>query len=460
MAAGSTGSESHRFEIAAVLARPHSHLAGGRSDHRRVGSRCCGRRPCGADAAAGDPAAGDPAAAGAAAAARQLCAALPDEGSLRQRYGEIEAFWRSTVEEGTFTSNARQTAPDTYRVAAAVPIAYALLRPPSDRVSRGNIVIASGRTESYVKYKEMALELWCEGFGVYLMDHRGQGLSGRVLVYTAGLSELAADETPVQYANRGHVEEFQHYVMDFKQFIDTQVPTDAPRILLAHSMGGAIGTRLMQLVPDVFDLAILSSPMLGMTGQFACPALPALEGLAGADHYIPGGGPWDQQKRYPYRDELPFMVMAGWHYTGSAVRYDIWHEEYAHPVKRIDGYSVDLRTGAPTVGWLLQACAVLDQLMDEVSLVDTPVLLLIAEDDTMTSRRQQEHFCTRLNSPATGPALCRSVLFEDARHEMFIERDSIREQLLATLYGFVDQQLPDSPSGPTIDRAPVSAIRR
>jgi lysophospholipase len=397
-----------------------------------------------ASAAAGTPAAGTPAAA--QVDTPQLCGALPDEASLRGRYGEIQAFWRATVEEGIFTSNVLQSAPDDYRVAAAVPIAYAIARPPGDRVPRGNIVIASGRTESYVKYKEMALDLWCKGFGVYLMDHRGQGLSGRVLVYTAGLSELVGDESPVQYGNRGHVEDFDHYVMDFRQFIDALVPTDAPRILLAHSMGGAIGTRLIQQLPGTFDLAILSSPMLGMTGQFACPALSALEGLAGADHYIPGGGPWDQQKRYPYRDELPFMLMAGWHYTGSAVRYDLWHEEYADLVERIDGVSLDLRIGAPTVGWLLQACSVVDRLMEEVDRMDIPVLLLLAEDDTMTSRRHQEQFCNRLNRLGSGGSQCRSVLFEDARHEMFIERDAVRKRLLATLYEFISQQLPDTPS--------------
>ncbi len=43
------------------------------------------------------------------------------------------------------------------------------------------IVISPGRSESYVKYLEVAYDFYHLNFDVVVIDHRGQGRSGRVL---------------------------------------------------------------------------------------------------------------------------------------------------------------------------------------------------------------------------------------------------------------------------------------
>ncbi|WP_348260358.1 serine aminopeptidase domain-containing protein, partial [Salmonella enterica] len=43
------------------------------------------------------------------------------------------------------------------------------------------IVICPGRIESYVKYAELGYDLFHLGFVIFIMDHRGEGRSGRVL---------------------------------------------------------------------------------------------------------------------------------------------------------------------------------------------------------------------------------------------------------------------------------------
>ena len=43
------------------------------------------------------------------------------------------------------------------------------------------VLICPGRIESYVKYAEVAYDLFHCGFDVMIIDHRGQGRSGRLL---------------------------------------------------------------------------------------------------------------------------------------------------------------------------------------------------------------------------------------------------------------------------------------
>lgn len=69
------------------------------------------------------------------------------------------------------------------------------------------IVICPGRIESYVKYAELAYDLVHTGFDVLIIDHRGQGLSGRMLSDT----------------HRGHVDNFSDYVDDLYVFRQQEV---------------------------------------------------------------------------------------------------------------------------------------------------------------------------------------------------------------------------------------------
>lgn len=85
------------------------------------------------------------------------------------------------------------------------------------------IVVCPGRIESYIKYAELAYDLFHLGFDVLIIDHRGQGLSGRMLPDT----------------HRGHVDNFSDYVDDLAAFWQQEVQPGPwrKRYILAHSMG-------------------------------------------------------------------------------------------------------------------------------------------------------------------------------------------------------------------------------
>lgn len=98
--------------------------------------------------------------------------------------GPLLNFWKQR-EEGEFTG------------VENVPIRYVrFISPQHDKV----ILLCPGRIESYVKYPELAYDLFHSGYDVVIIDHRGQGRSGRLL----------AD------SHCGHVVEFEDYVDDLE----------------------------------------------------------------------------------------------------------------------------------------------------------------------------------------------------------------------------------------------------
>ncbi|WP_438876507.1 alpha/beta fold hydrolase, partial [Bacillus cereus group sp. Bce039] len=80
------------------------------------------------------------------------------------------------------------------------------------------IIIVNGRIESACKYQELFYDLFHQGYDIYSFDHRGQGLSER----------LIADP------QMGYVEQFDDYVRDMDELI-TRFPLQnyTQRYLLA-----------------------------------------------------------------------------------------------------------------------------------------------------------------------------------------------------------------------------------
>ncbi|GAB7195874.1 hypothetical protein OS11_21470 [Dickeya oryzae] len=152
------------------------------------------------------------------------------------------------------------------------------------------VVVLPGRTDSYVKYAEVAYDLFQCGYDVLMMDHRGQGRSGRLL----------------RDGHRGHVNRFSDYVDDVATLWQQQVvPGEyTRRFALAHSMGGAILAQFLARQPQAFDAAALCAPMCGillpMPRWLAWRILEWAERRPGIrDYYAIGTSPWRP---------LPFMA--------------------------------------------------------------------------------------------------------------------------------------------------------
>jgi lysophospholipase len=283
---------------------------------------------------------------------------------------------------------------------------------------RGAVVISSGRTESLLIYPEVIYDLARQGYSIYIHDHRGQGLSGRLL----------------PHPQKSHVRRFDDYVADLKKFVDTVV---VPRrhkklFLVAHSMGGGIASLYIEQYPKDFGAAVLVTPMheplLPVRGKDVTTALCTAAGTRTAkvvltqDDWAAGQGPY---RRLPFGDKQNDL-------THSKVRWEKTREIYAaEPTTPL---------GGPTHAWVREACAAAARARKDAVKASVPVLLLQATEDTAVKNEAQEEFCRGVNRG--GRARCEGYAIEKAYHGVLFEADTFRIPAVTTLIDFLIRHSP------------------
>ena len=275
-------------------------------------------------------------------------------------------------------------------------------------------VISPGRMELAVKYAELAFELVQAGYSVYLLDHRGQGLSQR---------ELANP-------HKGYVNDFAQYQQDLAYFVNhTVVPAGHSRhIALGHSMGCAILAGYLQNHPHPFSAAILASPMFGIyTGLVPYRLAQSLALAYGYVNrwlskdiwYFPGQGDYH---------EKPFLHNPLSHCQS---RYQWLMQLYQQYPKA--------QLGGVTTRWISAAITAMQQIKQRAAQWTLPVLLLQAGADKVVSNHAQNLWYQQLSA-----SLLRSkVHIAKAKHEIFMETDNVRQQAVSAINQFL-QQLPGS----------------
>ena len=305
--------------------------------------------------------------------------------------GPLLDFWRQR-EECEFTG------------VENVPIRYVRFTSPHhDKV----ILIVPGRIESYVKYPELAYDLWHCGYDVIIVDHRGQGRSGRLL----------------KDAHRGHVVHFDHYVDDIETLYLKELTAGhyRRRYALAHSMGGAILTLLLARNPTAFNAAVLASPMFGiylpMPAWMAHRILEWVEKRpAIRDSYALGTGRW---RAHPFgMNQL----------THSRERYR----------RNLRFYADDpaIRVGGPTWHWVREGIQAGQNILGKAATITTPLLLLQAGDDKVVDNRSQDLFCAAMLAAGHPCGGGQPWVIKGARHEILFEKDAMRAEALHAIVDF------------------------
>ena len=288
-----------------------------------------------------------------------------------------------------------------------VPIRYVALRAAQHTRA---ILVVPGRIESYMKYPELAYDLFLSGYDVVIIDHRGQGTSGRLL----------ADR------HRGHVERFTDYVDDLQQLWQRELLAHPyrQRFLLAHSMGGAISALFLARRPRGLTAAALCAPMTGI--RLPLPRWLARPILAWAGRrevrrtrYALGTGYWRP---------LPFMVNE---LTHSRVRYRRFLRYYSdYP---------QLQVGGPTYHWVAESLAAAELAIANASQIMVPLLLLQAAEDRVVDNASHLRFCQALTAAGNAPWGGAPLVITGARHEILFERDSQRAAALTAIMRFFAQ---------------------
>lgn len=287
-----------------------------------------------------------------------------------------------------------------------VSVVYRSFTNPSEVAK---LVILPGRTEPLRKYAELVYDLQDLGFSIYLLEHRGQGESGRILA-----------NPEIQY-----VEDFGDYIEDLYTFLVGLKASQpqAPLFLLAHSMGGAIGALTAMRYPHYFDAIILSAPM------FKINTAPYSETFAydlavGASSL--GFGKCFGPQQGNYRSDQ--MVLG--QLTQSQVRHQMSLDIFEkHP---------ELRMGGPSYRWFLNAFQagyeIAERIQNAQGWPQVPVLLLQAGQDSIVLPQAQNEFCDRVS-------VCQLQTFPEARHEILMERDDIRDEALHRIKTFLRDHL-------------------
>lgn len=272
---------------------------------------------------------------------------------------------------------------------------------------KGMVAIFPGRTEVIEKYGRVITDLAAAGYGAAAIDWRGQGLSDRLT------------DRPLL----GDVQDFgqyQHDVAAYRAALDGFAP-NAPRFVLAHSMGGCIALRaLINGFPA--QAASFSAPMWGLplnsTASRTIAVMRAALRMSRLDQReVPGAGIefrlWENAFD---NNEL----------TGDA-------ETYAWMQAQVQAHT-DLRLGAPSLRWLAAA------------LVETAALKLLPAPDIPA-------FCglgTReklVSAPAIEGRMAdwpngQLQIYQGALHELLMERPATRDAFLRKAIVLFDDNQP------------------
>jgi lysophospholipase len=268
--------------------------------------------------------------------------------------------------------------------------------------SRGLVLLLAGRTEFLEKYTLVAAELTTRGFAVASLDWRGQGLSQRL----------------IQPHVKGHVEHFTHFHRDLAALMAHPLvaAVPGPRLMVANSMGAAIGLGALHRRAVAADGAVLLAPMLGIAmGRFmrllSRVVLPVAR-RAGRNGRWP---PLPQVER-PY----VFTGFPGNQLTGDREMFD-WLAATIRAHREI-------QLAMPTLGWLAEAMAEMAWLSRQGRL-DCPALCLLGDREEVVVP----------DAVRTGAARIGARLEEiaGARHDLLMEAAPVRARVWAGVDRFL-----------------------
>lgn len=274
---------------------------------------------------------------------------------------------------------------------------------------KASIVISHGFSEYLERYNEIIYYFIKSGYNVFIMEHRGHGRSG-----VLGLE----DKTQV------HVESFDYYIEDFKNFIDNIVVPingDKKLFLFAHSMGGAIGVNILEEYPEYFDAAVLSAPMLeintGSVPNFLakiCAGIYKFFNIEGK--YVLGKG--------PYEDSYSVEGSG----TNSENRF-----KYNNDIVVSNEI---LQRGGPSFNWLYESFKNTKKITqkDNIEKIEAPILLFQAGNDDYVNPGGQD----KLNKYAKE---CEKIFVEESKHEFYREVDNIQKSYLENILDFYKKNI-------------------
>jgi lysophospholipase len=276
------------------------------------------------------------------------------------------------------------------------------------RDARAECVLLGGFGEFIEKQFETVRDLAARGIAVWCLDWRGQGRSIR----------------PRRLPTRPRARNFDRDAEDLAAFAATKLSGRLPRLVVAHSMGGAIALLCLKRHPRLFAAAVLSSPMVGLrTGRVPPTLIRCITGTArvaglGAC-FIPGARAWRP-------DHIPSPESS--RVTTDAERCRLRHAWFsADPALRLD---------QATYGWVDSALGLVTRISkpEFFGTIETPILFGRPGREVVVSRKAQRRAARLLPN-------CTLIELRESKHDPFLERDAIRDYWLSCLDRFIAEHV-------------------
>ncbi len=265
------------------------------------------------------------------------------------------------------------------------------------------LVIFPGLTEPEIKYSELAYDLKNIDVDLHILDHQGHGFS-----------ETTLSDPDIQ---KIHIDKFSQYEEDSLLYINTQMDDYDQIYGLGHSMGSHILLRTMLKEPKLFESSILVAPMLEIPPdlpellahvfyEFQSLGWNILPGFKKASYnYAPGKGPWRN------------ILGEDSSVTNSIERHN-W-------IQNLYGQSENQSAvrGGPTNKWVAQAIKSNRWLRRQASKIETPFLILQAENELVVRNSPHNKFCNLA-------LICELITIPKTKHEILMEKDEARNEAL------------------------------
>jgi lysophospholipase len=269
--------------------------------------------------------------------------------------------------------------------------------------AKAAVVMVHGYCEFWGKYHEYAWYLWQAGFTVYFLEQRCHGYSGGKLPEPDMI----------------HIDNFRTYAEDLHEFMDqVVVPKEngLPLLMLAHSMGGAVGALFLENWPGYFAGAVLTSPMLEMsTRGMSSAKVNAVKLYMILAHkqkaLCPGQHHFDPTPKFETSSTL------------SEARYN-----YLFNQRINDGH---YRTAGATFGWVMAAIAVKKQILKRADRIRIPITLMQAGMDSLVEPRGFDDFMAKVPQ-------AQKFYYADSKHELFNAGDEVRYQYFSNVLTRLD----------------------
>jgi len=339
------------------------------------------------------------------------------------KVSEIFTYFKENAIEGNFTGvdNAN--------------IRYVKFENPNEEAA---LVVVNGRTETYLKYAEFVYDILKTNnlnYSIYLLDHRSQGFSDRLVVDNP--SDCYGDKNPKnrEECQKHHLNSFDNMVTDLNTFITDVVKpeTHSKLLVYGHSMGGGLTTRYIEAYPTVFDAAFLSAPMhqIAQANNFDLALLNT--GLFTSDKEksqsylflgpVQKSEPWAE----PVTDKEKDTAFAGDH-TTSRPRWDM--------VLGMWKNNPQVQLGGTTYGWLKTSLEATENMLTDVNNIKIPVKIIQASEDTAVGLHGQNEICTKLMENNVN---CELVVNRGSKHEGMVEQDSYRGFFMTHFLDFMNK---------------------